>query len=532
MGIRRLALLSVYDKTGIGKFAQALLDRGFDLLASGGTARVLSEAGIPVTDVAEWVGGSATEGHRVVTLSREIHTAILSPSIEEVEAMGLRRIDLVCVNLYPLEEEIAKPGSTRASVIAKTDIGGPTMLSSAAKAGRIVISSPCRYQAVLNWMDAGEPDRDEFVNALRVEADALVAEYRLASARYHSNGGYEGVIGRRLLNCVYGENRCQVPAWLYSIRTDDPLAIDRFVQVAGGQPSYNGLTDIDRLLQTITHIAAGFEKLKWAGTPAIAVAVKHGNPCGAGVDDAKIGAINKVVSGDPLAILGGVVMTNFRLDRNLSKRLLSHGDVSGKTRLIDVIIAPSFTENAVEILSSRAKCRLFANPALANIDINSLDHTPIFRPVRGGFLVQPNYTYVFDFWAEELACWGSMSDNQAINMVLAWAIAATSNSNTIALDKDGMLIGNGVGQQDRVGAANLAVFRAMRSIYDVRGAVAASDSFFPFVDGPQVLVEAGVAAILTTSGSRNDEDVIKYILSNNVALRMVPDAIGRGFYRH
>ena len=259
--MKRTALLSVYDKTGIVEFAQELVRLGWVIYSSGGTAGVLAEARVPVADVAELVGGGAILGHRVVTLSREVHAGLLARPVDEdfaeLESLGIPFIDLVCVDLYPLAEEIAKPGATSESVMETTDIGGPTMLRSAAKGRRIVIADPAQRAEVLDWLRAGEPEPEAFRTRLGAAAEAIVAGYCLASARYHSGGTIEGTVGIQRLVAKYGENAWQAPAALFSTTHPDPLSLDRFQVVAGTAPSYNNLAEIDRELQTITHLAAG-----------------------------------------------------------------------------------------------------------------------------------------------------------------------------------------------------------------------------------------------------------------------------------
>jgi phosphoribosylaminoimidazolecarboxamide formyltransferase/IMP cyclohydrolase len=218
-------------------------------------------------------------------------------------------------------------------------------------------------------------------------------------------------------------------------------------------------------------------------------------------------------------------MTNFELDETLCEAIVG--------KMLDGVIAPAITPGAIAMLRRRGdKCRFIVNPALGKM-ANGLDVAPRLRQVRGGFLMQPNYTFTPDF--EEglmLKKFGEATDQQEVDMALAWAIGSTSNSNTITLVKNGQLIGNGVGQQDRVGAANLVVERARRSNHDIAGAVAYSDSFFPFPDGPQVLIDAGVKAIFTTSGSVKDQLTIDLCAKHGVVLYMVPDPIGRGFFGH
>ncbi len=563
----KTALISVYNKEGIVSFAKELVALDFNILASGGTAKELTSAGIKVTDVASLVGGGAILGHRVVTLSREVHAGLLARNIkedrEELEKLKIPFIDLVCVDLYPLQEEIAKwsqgtltPALSqrereegRNAVIEKTDIGGPTMLRSAAKGGRIVVCDPDDRKAVISWLKSGETDKGKFISALAAKAEAIVADYCLVSARYHSAGKYEGMVVREILTCKYGENAYQAPAGLYGEQTiiHDPLSLTEFKVMAGTAPSYNNLADVDRLLQTITHIAAGFDvngntlsalrasppKGESSATvPMIAVGVKHGNPCGAAVTDEPLEAIKKMLEGDLRAIFGGLVMVNFPVDEKLAEVLLTHKMDKGR-RLLDGIIAPSFTSGAIDLLKRKGdKCRFMVNPALLTLSKNSLDQHRRFRYVRGGFLSQPNYSFIADLQKAEIVGDKKINKNQKTDLVLAWAIGSTSNSNTVTIVKDGMLLGNGVGQQDRVGCCQLAIKRATDAGHKIKDAVAYSDSFFPFVDGVQTLADADIKAIFATSGSVRDGEVKEFCVKNNISLIMLPDFEARGFFGH
>ncbi len=532
----KVALLSVYHKTGIVEFAKSLVALGWRILASGGTAKTLSEAGIPVQDVASLVGGKAILGHRVVTLSREVHAGLLARVTEEdkkeMAQLGIPYIDLVCVDLYPLHDEIRKPGSTLESVIEKTDIGGPTMLRSAAKGRRIVICDPADRQFVIQWLKKGRPDNNKVIAMLCAKAEYIVSEYCLASARYHSDGELDGLVGTKIITCKYGENGYQTPAGLYSGGTDDSLALDKFEQVAGDSPSYNNLCDIDRLLQTVTHISAAFTS-NFKAAPNIAVAVKHGNPCGASVGKKVDDTLKKMIIGDKRAIFGGLVMTNFHIGAKEARILLTYEMDKGKRRLLDGIIAPSFDKEAVKMLERKGdKCRFISNRSLANLGQGSLDLSSRFRYVRGGFLKQPNYSYIPDLSAPQLEKIGHIRDRDYPDILLAWAIGSTSNSNTVTLVKGGYLIGNGTGQQDRVGGCKLAISRAKDAGHETKGAVAYSDSFFPFTDGPQVLAKAGIKTIFASSGSVMDKDVIAFCLKKKISLVLVPDKMGRGFFGH
>lgn len=340
------------------------------------------------------------------------------------------------------------------------------------------------------------------------------------------------ITGEPAIECKYGENGYQTPAALYSRGTGDPLALDRFEVVQGTAPSYNNLCDLDRLLQTSTHTAAGFD-VNRGSAPLMAVACKHGNPCGAAVGDNAVDVVKAALEGDLRAVFGGLILMSFPVDEAVAEALMTHRMPEGQRRLLDGLVAPEFTEGAMEALKRKGdKCRLLVNPALAAMDRGSLDSARRYRFVRGGWLAQPNYTFVPELLSGAVERTGECSDRQVDDALLAWAVGSTSNSNTVTLVKDGMLVGNGVGQQDRVGCCKLAVARAIDAGHDVTGAVAYSDSFFPFIDGPETLAQAGVKAIVATSGSVRDDEVRRFCQEQGIALFMYPDAEGRGFFGH
>ena len=278
--------------------------------------------------------------------------------------------------------------------------------------------------------------------------------------------------------------------------------------------------------------------------PQIAIGAKHGNACGAGVDESEVRAVDKMLIGDLRAIFGGSVMLNFNVDKKIAEELI-HKYAGENRRLLDVVAASSFSDEAIEILSrKKGKCRLLANPAILKAGLSSLDNQKRFRYVRGGFLKQPNYTFVPELSRMPFA--KELSRGILDSVVLAWAIGCTSNSNTITIVKEGRLFGNGVGQQDRIGAAKLAIFRADEATMfncvrqdltqeikaDLENAVVYSDSFFPFPDAPEVLINRGIKTIFSTSGSINDEKIIELCKSKGVNLIMLPDSEARGFYQH
>lgn len=549
------ALISVYDKTGIEEFAAGLNDLGWHIFASGGTAKILKNADIKVTDVSKLAGGNAILGHRVVTLSREVYAGILADStkpedIQELTKNNIPFIGLVCVDMYPLEEEIAKPKVTLNDVIEKTDIGGPTMLRAAAKGRRIVLSQAQQRQGVLSWLQQGQPSKTAFLEELAAVAEYEVARYVLASAKYLNGSNVTGYIAALNSHTKYGENPWQAEAGFYADNriATDPLGLDQFTHIKGMDKSFINMTDIDRLLQTITHIAAGFE-LNFDNVPPMAVGVKHGNACGAAAGETLVIAVKKMLEGDTRAIFGGLVMLNGEIDKEVAEALMKHAVDGNHLRLLDGVIGSTVTTEALEVLS-RKKLRVITNPALANLSINSLDNNRRVRPVRGGILEQPNYNFVLDLSAQYMEQHGKVSKTQKQDIILAWAVGSTSNSNTITLVKNGKLIGSGVGQQDRVGAGQLAISRTTIELprlnskskqmtltinldaKKLKDCIAYSDSFFPFPDGPELLATAGVKVFLTSSGSVNDNAVIKTLINAGASVMMVPDKIGRGFYAH
>ncbi len=542
-GRRPMALLSVFHKTGIVDFAKRLVGLGFDLIASGGTARALRDAGFAVRDVAELVGGTAILGHRVVTLSREVHAGLLAEygnadHIAEMVSHNLPWIDLVCVDLYPLAEAIAKSGATRESVIEKTDVGGPAMLRSALKGRRIVVCDPADRARVIKWLEAGRPGEDDFVNALCAKAEGVVADYCLASARFHSDGKIDGMVGGLALPCCYGEN----PSWTAEFFAVDnhPLSPKNFKQVGGKYPSFINGTDLMNAAWTLVQIVAGWRR-NFSQTPMVAVAVKHGNACGVGVcNNIPEEAIVRMIESDKEAIHGACVVVNFSLNRELATILRSHGmpvsaDGNPGKRLIDVVAAPEFSEDAGEVMERRGgKCRMYVNPALPEISPASLPRR-IYRPVPwGGFFREEGDPFILDLNDPRMEMMGGeLTLPEREDLVISWAVGSTSVSNTITLVKDRTLIANAVGQQSRVRAAKLALEIAKDGGHSVEGAMAYSDSFFPFPDGADRLASAGIGGIFASSGSVNDQMVLK-ALEGFPGLRFwrLPDKICRGFARH
>lgn len=487
------------------------------------------------------VGHGSILGGRVKTLSSEIAAALLAQKtkddLAELERLGIPLIDLVAVDMYPLQEAIADPNATELDILEMTDIGGPTMLRSAAKGRRIVLSRVEQRPEVLEWLRNGRPDEEEFRRHLAAIAEFEATAYALESARYLGGPAIFGFVGERVAEPLYGENPWQQLAGIYESRDGkNPLAFSRYTQHGGIEPSYNNVVEFaERMTQTITHIAAGFEH-NFGEVPALAIGVKHGNVCGAAYGERPENVIKKMLEGDEQAIFGGSVMVNFELNEDLAELLLTHNMKNSHRRVLDIVAAAGVTAGAEEILQRKksGKLRLFTNQALASVGMDSLDSAQRFRYIPDGVAVQDNYTFVPHLRRNaEIQAGGWLSAGQERDLVLAWAVGSTSNSNTITVVKDGMVIGNGVGQQDRVGAAELAIKRSLRSGHDVGGAVAFSDSFFPYPDGAEKLVEAGVEVILATSGSIKDKEVVERLKEAGVqSFLTLPDGEARGFFGH
>jgi len=534
---QRWALVSVYDKTGIDDFVKGLVRHGYKIISTGGTARVLREAGVEIMDVSELVGGNPIMGDKVKTLSREVAAGLLGrrdvvEEIGEMNQLKLPIIDLVCVDMYPLEATIEESGHNLAMVLSKTDVGGPTMLHEGAKGVKITVSTFEQRQAVLDWLEDGRPNEEEFVNELNGMAEYQVARYVGLSADSRSEGAHKVVPLTDRRELLYGINPWS-EASVYRVDIGgkkDPLAYYNFRLVAGREQSTNNLDDWNRALAVMTHLAAVNDiNFDDRNTPMM-VGVKHGNACGMAIDsDPKVVA-QRMIEGDPLSIFGGIVISGFKIDEEIAEILLSHRVEDGR-RILDNIYAPKFTKGAIEMLERRKdKCRFLENEALANLDRNSLDTQPMMVSIRGGMIEQSPFSYVLDFKHPDLKVYGGeLTEEIKRQIALAWAVGSMSSSNTITVVKDNYLLGNGAGQQDRVGGAALAVARAVRSGHDLNGSVAYSDSFFPFPDGIQILIDAGVKVVFASNGSVGDSRVIEAAQKAGILLVMLPDKVCRGF---
>ena len=482
---KRVALISVFNKAGIEDIARKLVEMDWAIVSSGGTAKTLAAANIPVIDVAELVGGAAILGHRVVTLSREVHAGLLArqipEDIAEMEKLGIPFIDMVICDFYPMKDIIAKPGATIDSVVEMTDIGGPTMVRSAAKGNRIVICDAADRQWVLDELKTNDGKlTPEHLQWMRAKAEQMVSIYTQDSARFHSQGKLDGITIKHEKKLAYAENKCQNPADYFSANDDDPLALHKFT-IDAGDPSYTAMADFNGILEIMCTLSEAFRQ--WQNkVPYIVIAGKHGNPCGAAIDwDNPAKAIKKALLGDKVAVMGGEVITNFPITDELGQALYApdaQTDIGRKNWGLDLIVAPAFSLATIELMGKKEKRRLLSNPLLLDSALPKNEWA--WKPVRGGFLRQKQYPFILT--PNNVKEWVGkpLADDDFATLLIAWAVCWKASSNTVALAKDNMLIGLGCGQQDRIACVRLCLERANRAGHDTEGSFFASDGFFPY----------------------------------------------------
>ncbi len=484
-GMKRRALLSVYDKSGVVEFGRRLSELGWDVLSSGGTAKALREAGIPVADTAEYTGFPAILGHRVVTLHPKIHGGILAdrdePShLEDLEKYGIEPISLVVGNLYPFGESPS---------VEMIDIGGPAMVRAAAKnySHVGVVTDPSDYPAVLSELEAKGSLSPETRKRLAKNAFAHTAAYDAAVVEWMDGEGAgetsdefpENLTLRFEKNLAlrYGENPHQRAA--YYARTDTRHLLSGAGKLQGKDLSFNNLYDVD----AARSLLAEFE-----GHPA-AVIIKHANPCGAAVGGTLAEAYRKALASDPVSAFGGVVALNEEVDGELA------GEISKV--FTEVLIAPSFTSESREVFAKKPNSVLLEAGTLA-------PHPFASKPVSGGILLQDS-DETENASEYEVVTETKPSEGQMRDLLFAWRVAKRVKSNAIVLVRDGATVGVGAGQMSRVDSSGIAIRKAGDRVH---GSVGASDAFFPFADGVEVLAEAGVSAVIQPGGSKRDAEVI------------------------
>ena len=503
------ALLSVSDKRGLVPFAEALHALGFELIATGGTKSALTEAGLTVTSVAAVTGAPEILDGRVKTLHPRIHAGLLAlPTAAhdaELRSQQIERIDLVAVNLYPFRETVARAGVTDAEAMENLDIGGPSMIRAAAKnhARVLVVVDPDEYPAILTDLRAGEVPLARR-RALARSAFAHTAAYDAAIVAYLD--GDESLPASKHLTLEraevlrYGENPHQLGARYREVGQRGWW--DGVIQHGGLPLSYLNLFDADaawRLAHAFPDRATG-------------VVVKHANPCGVAVADTVAEAYERAFEADPKSAFGGVVALNGRVDLSLAESLVANPKA-------DVLIAAAYDEAARELLVKRRKAMRVLQAQPPALEREGL------RRIDGGFLLQTPDTLV-----GERDGWRVVSRRQPtaaewFDLEMAWSVCAAVSSNAIVLVAGGRALGIGAGQQSRVDAAEIATRKAAGR---ARGGAAASDAFFPFRDGLDVVASAGVAAVIHPGGSVRDEEIIA--AADELELVMV--LTGRRHFRH
>jgi len=509
----RRALLSVYDKSGVAAFAEELRRLDFELLASGGTARLLAAEGIPVIPLEELTGFAEMLGHRVVTLHPAVHGGILArrdvpEDIADLAAHGIEPIDLVCVNLYPFEQTVARLDVGWDEAIEKIDVGGPALLRAAAKNHADVIPV-CR------------PDDYEGVLAEIRDGDVSVATRReLAACAFATTAAYDSAVTRwfsrdadfpetlvpvfdQALDLSYGENPHQRAAY-YTERGARTHLLARVEQLHGKPLSFNNLNDLS---------AARLLALELDG-PACVI-VKHANPCGVGVADTIEEAYARALAADPVSAFGGVVVLTRPVSAALGERL--------KEQFVEVLFAPGYDAVAVEALVQKSGVRILNDLERRGFEASEWD----FKRVLGGMLMQDRDGEQDPLDEMDVVC-GEVAPATWDDLLFAWTVVKHVLSNAIVIARGGQTLGVGAGQMSRVDAVRIAVEKAREHGHSLEGAVLASDAFFPFADGPAIALEAGVGAIIQPGGSKRDDEVVGAVRDAGATMVFT----GRRHFRH
>jgi len=492
------AILSVSDKTGIVELARALRAKGVEILSTGGTAKHLTDAGIAVTPIARWSGAPEILGGRVKTLTPKVFGAILHDRgnvdhLRDVEQMEIPRVDLVVVNLYPFESTIAKEGVTLEEAVEQIDVGGPSMLRAAAKNHRWVLPlcDPSLYNEFLAELEKGEIS-DAFRLKCAVRVFEKTSEYDRAIAAFLKPGASRLTLPlEKFQDLRYGENPHQT-AGFYVRAGQRP-----FEQLQGKELSYNNLLDLDAAIR----LANAFRE------PAIAI-IKHTNPCGVARRDSLVDALRAAIESDPVSAFGGIIGSNREFDAG-SARVIAD-------LFLEVIVAPSFSTEARELLAKKKNLRLVTTSG-------SRPDTDM-RSAAGGVLMQSTDR------VGGREQWKVVTERQPAaeemdGLEFAWIVCAHVKSNAIVLTRQSQSVGIGAGQMSRVDAAKVAI---MKSVLPAAGSFAASDAFFPFRDGIDLLADAGIRAVIQPGGSVRDAEVIA--AANERGMTMV--FTGERHFRH
>jgi len=509
------ALISTWDKTGLGQFAQGLVALGWQLVASGNTAAELEAAGLPVERVETVTNSPEMLGGRVKTLHPRIHAGILArrDDAEDTATLaehGIEPFDLVCVNLYPFAQTVSRPDADEAEAVEMIDIGGPSMLRGAAKnfAHVAAVSSPAQYQPVLEELERDGELSLETRRRLAAEAFARTAAYEAAISRWFNvPATFPDTLVLPLvkeLDLAYGENPHQRGAFYVESAVRSHL-LSRVEQLHGKELSFNNLNDLDAARSVIREFAQ----------PACVI-VKHANPCGVAVGANAEEAYDKALACDPTSAYGGVVVFNRQVEELLGAKLAEQP--------LDLLFAPGYADEALAAIQARRKnIRILLDSERRRADPEARH----YKRVRGGMLVQDP-----DPDLEDRSKWkvvaGVVDEGRWDELVFAWRVCKHVTSNAIVVAKGSATIGIGGGQVSRVDAVRIAVQKAAEFGHDTAGSVLASDALIPFADGPQIALDAGVTAIVQPGGSRRDDEVVAAVEQAGAAMVFT----GERHFRH
>ncbi len=496
------ALISVSDKAGVVDFARALSSLGFKILSTGGTATLLQENGIAVTEVADVTGFPEMLDGRVKTLHPKVHGGILArrdlpEHVAALKAHDISTIDMVVVNLYPFQQTIAKDDCTLEEAIENIDIGGPAMLRSAAKNHKdvIVICDPADYAGVVNELKTQSDLSYDSRFKLATKVYAHTAQYDGAIANYFSSLGedkqhatrqaYPKVMNltfEKVQDMRYGENPHQSAAFYRDVNAPAGVLAD-YQQLQGKELSFNNIADAD----------AAWECAKTFDDPACVI-IKHANPCGAATGANLKDAYAKALTTDPEAAFGGIIAFNRELDGAAAQEV--------SKLFVEVLMAPSFSDEALKILGTKKNLRLLQIPLA-----RAMNHYEIKR-VGGGVLLQSPDARNLAFSEIEVVTKLHPTQQQLNDMLFSWRVAKFVKSNAIVFCANGMTLGVGAGQVSRVDAARAAVMKSQQAGLSLANSAVASDAFFPFRDGLDVVADAGATCIIQPGGSVRDQEVI------------------------
>ncbi|MFZ0368596.1 MAG: bifunctional phosphoribosylaminoimidazolecarboxamide formyltransferase/IMP cyclohydrolase [Halobacillus sp.] len=499
--MKKRALLSVSNKQGLTEFAKQLHELDYELISTGGTKRTIEEAGIPVLSISEITDFPEIMDGRVKTLHPAVHGGLLAKRgnedhMQQLDELNIQTIDLVAVNLYPFKDTIAKPGVTEADAIENVDIGGPTMLRAAAKSFEdvAVVVDPADYDEVIAGLQdelTYEKRRNLAAKVFRHTAnyDAMIAEYFTTKTEEAYPETYTATY-EKVQSLRYGENPHQ-SASFYKKANYEGASLAQAEQLNGKELSYNNIQDANAALEVVLE----FEQ------PA-AVAVKHMNPCGVGVGENIYDAYVKAYEGDPVSIFGGIVALNREVDEATAAKL--------KEIFLEIIIAPSFSQEALDLLTKKKNLRLLT------VEMKKAEQqTHKLTSVSGGLLVQDTDEGSVDVTELEVATSRKPTDQELHDLKLGWKVVKHVKSNAIVIAKGDRTLGVGAGQMNRVGAAKIALEQADEQ---AKGSIMASDAFFPMPDTVEAAAEAGVTAIIQPGGSKRDQDSIDACDKHGIAM--------------